>query len=57
MKLFTVVVYNLRMCLKEENPGLKCFKRDISKEIIICVRWNDFTLGSFLFMYNNMYTS
>jgi len=28
MKLYTVVVYNLRMCMKEDNPGLKNIKRE-----------------------------
>jgi len=28
MKLYIVVVYNLRMCIKEENPGSKCIKGD-----------------------------
>jgi len=31
-KLYAVEVYNLWMCMKEENPGLK-----ISSGIIICV--------------------
>jgi len=33
MKLFTVVVYNWRMCTKEDNLGPK-----ISREIIFAVR-------------------
>jgi len=37
MKLYTFAVYNLRMCMKESNPGQKNIKGDNSKEIIICV--------------------
>jgi len=29
MKLYTVVVYNLRMCIKEDNSSLKKIKGDI----------------------------
>ena len=35
LKLYTVVVYHLRMCMKEDNPGLKNIKGDNLKEIII----------------------
>jgi len=28
MKLYTVVVYNLKMCMKEDNPGPKNIKVD-----------------------------
>jgi len=28
MKLYTVAVYNLRMCMEEVNPGLKYIKGD-----------------------------
>ena len=28
IKLFTVAVYNLRMWMKEDNPGLNDFKGD-----------------------------
>ena len=28
MKLYTVAVYNLRMCMKEDNHGTKLFKGD-----------------------------
>jgi len=31
MKLYTVVVYNLRMCMKEDNSGQKYHKGDNSK--------------------------
>jgi len=28
IKLYTVVVFNLRMCIKKNNPGWKYFKGD-----------------------------
>ena len=28
MKVYTIVVYNLRMCMKKDNPGPKYFKGD-----------------------------
>jgi len=28
MKLYTVAVYNLKMCMEENTPGLKYFKKD-----------------------------
>ena len=28
MKLYTIVVYNLRMCMRKDNPGPKYFKGD-----------------------------
>ena len=28
MKLYTVAVYTLRMCMKEDNPGSNYFKGD-----------------------------
>jgi len=28
MKLYTCVVYGLRMCMKEDNPSPNCFKGD-----------------------------
>jgi len=28
MKLYTIVVYNLKMCMKEDNPSLKNIKVD-----------------------------
>jgi len=28
MKLYTVAVYDLRMCMKEDNPSPKYFKQD-----------------------------
>jgi len=28
MKLYTVEVYDLRMCMKEDNPGQKYVKED-----------------------------
>jgi len=28
MKLYTVAVYNLKMCTKEDNPGLNYIKGD-----------------------------
>ena len=34
MKLNTVTVYNLRMCIKKDNPGQKCFKGHSSREEI-----------------------
>jgi len=37
IKLYTVVVFNLRMCMKEDNPSQKNIKGDYSREIIICV--------------------
>ena len=37
MKLYTVVVYDLRMCMKEDNSGQKYHKGDNSKEIITSV--------------------
>ena len=36
LKLYTVVVYNLRMCMKEDNPGPNNIKGDKLREIIIC---------------------
>jgi len=33
MKPYTVVLYDLRMCFKEDNPCPKCFKGDNSMEI------------------------
>ena len=35
MNLYTVVVYSLRICIKEDNPGPKYIKRDNSREIIV----------------------
>ena len=29
MKLYTVAVYNLRTCMKEDNPGPKYFKGSV----------------------------
>ena len=37
MNLNTVVACNMRMGMKEDNPGLKKIKRDNSKKLIICV--------------------
>jgi len=34
MKLYTVAVYNLRMCIKEDNSSPKNIKGDQSREII-----------------------
>ena len=34
MKLYTVLVYNQRMCMKEDNLDLKYFKGDNSREVI-----------------------
>jgi len=34
IKLYTVALYGLGICMKEDNPGLK-----ISRKIIICVVW------------------
>jgi len=39
MKLYTVEVYNLRMCMKEDNPGPKKFKGGNLKEIRSSGRW------------------
>jgi len=36
MKLYTVAVYNLRICMKDDNPSLNYIKGDNSWEIIIC---------------------
>ena len=36
MKLITVVVYALRMCMKEDNPCPKYVKEDHSRETISC---------------------
>ena len=36
MKLNTVVVYNLRMCMKDDNHGPTNIQGDYSREIIIC---------------------
>ena len=36
MKLYTVVVYNLWMYIKEDTPGLKTIKGDKLSEIINC---------------------
>jgi len=38
MKLFTAVVhvYDLWVCMKEDNQGLKCIKGDNSRVIVIC---------------------
>ena len=33
MKLYTVTVYNLRMCVKEENPCPKYFKWDNKRKL------------------------
>jgi len=38
MKLYTVVAYNLRMCMKLDNPGRKNIKEETSREITICAR-------------------
>ena len=38
MKLYTVVVYNLRMCMKEDHPGL-----NKAREIIISFKANFFS--------------
>ena len=35
MKLYTIVLYNLRMCLKGNNPGTQNIQEDNSREIII----------------------
>jgi len=35
LKLYTVVVYHLRMCMKEDNPGPTNIKGDNLKEIIM----------------------
>jgi len=37
MKLYTVAVYTLRMCLKEDNSVPKYFNGDTSREIISIV--------------------
>ena len=37
MKLYTALVYRLRMCIKEYNSGPKDIKGDNSQEIIICL--------------------
>ena len=29
LKLYTLAVYDLRMCLEEEDPGPKYFKEDV----------------------------
>ena len=39
MKLYTVEVYNLRMCMKGDNPGPKKFKGGNLKEIRSSGRW------------------
>ena len=39
MRLYTCVVYDLRMCIKEYGHGLKDIKGDNSKEMIICAGW------------------
>ena len=52
MKLYIVVVHDLRVCMKEDNPGLENIKGDHSKEIIICEGWGilyDSTHSSSLF--------
>jgi len=36
MKLYTVMVYNLSMCMKEDNSGSTNVKGDNSREMIIC---------------------
>ena len=36
MKLYTVLVYKLWMCMMKDNPGLKNIKGDYSRETIIC---------------------
>jgi len=38
MNLCTVAVYNLRICMKEDNPGLNYFKGDNSRKIIVVQR-------------------
>jgi len=37
MKLYTAVTYNLKMCMKEDNPDPKNIKGDNSREKMICV--------------------
>jgi len=37
MKLYAVAVYNLILCMKEDNHGLKYRKGDKSREIISSV--------------------
>jgi len=39
MKVYTVIVPDLRMCIKEDNPGLK----KISNKIIFCA-WRGYLL-------------
>jgi len=36
MKLYTVMVYNLSMCMKEDNSGSTNVKGDNSREMNIC---------------------
>jgi len=36
VKLYTVVVYDLRMCMKKDNLGPTNIKKEYSREIIIC---------------------
>jgi len=47
MKLYTVKVYDLRMCMSENNPGLNYSREIISSAVqgILC----DFTPSSSLF--------
>jgi len=47
MKLYTVEVYDLRMCMSENNPGLNYSREIISSAVqgILC----DFTPSSSLF--------
>jgi len=52
MKLFTVVVYDLRMCMKEDNLCLKNIKGDNSREIIIFAEpWVPFVLRPTVLVY------
>ena len=37
MKLYTVAVYVMMMCMKEDNPGPKYLKGDYSRDIISIV--------------------
>ena len=37
MKLYTDVVYDTRMCMKEDNHGPKPIKGDNSRKIIVCI--------------------
>jgi len=44
IKLYTVAVYDLRMCLKEDNCSLKYVKGDHFKNINSCAGWYHFVI-------------